>query len=91
MMMLINEPDPPDTRQHPVTSIVVRMICDRPEGCRSVVMLHPLRALGPGENQVLFDGSPRAAPLSRPARAPVRQGEARTLGEIARNGRIADR
>ena len=48
-------------QRHPVTSIVVthemktvQKVADR------VVMLHPLSRLKPGENQILFDGTPSA-------------------------------
>lgn len=59
-------------QRHPVTSIVVthemktvHKVADR------VVMLHPLTRLQPGENQVLFDGTPSALVQSADAR--VRQ------------------
>ena len=88
MSDVINELILQTRRQHPVTSIVVthdvrtvQKVADR------VVMLHPLARLGPGENQVLFDGSPAELPRCPDLR--VRQfvqGEARErLGEIARN------
>ena len=61
------------TRQrHPMTSVVVthdlktaRKVADR------VVMLHPLARLGPGENQLIFDGAPQRLEESQDAR--VRQ------------------
>jgi len=75
------------TRRRPVTSIVVthemktvQKVADR------VVMLYPLGRLVPGENQVLFDGTPEELRNSSDAR--VRQfieGEARDrLQELAR-------
>ena len=46
-------------RRHPVTSIVIthdmktaRKVADR------IVMLSPLARLGPGEGQIIFDGTP---------------------------------
>src|SRR5207237_3968349 len=63
MSDVINELILQTRRRHPVTSIVVthdlktvQKVADR------VVMLHPLARLGPGENQVLFDGSPAELP-----------------------------
>jgi phospholipid/cholesterol/gamma-HCH transport system ATP-binding protein len=87
MSDVINELIVQTRRQHPVTSIVVthdmrtvQKVADR------VVMLYPLARLGPGENQILFDGS--AVELERCQDMRVRQfvqGEARDrLMEIAR-------
>jgi phospholipid/cholesterol/gamma-HCH transport system ATP-binding protein len=66
------EPRPPDCSQDPVTSIIVThemktvyKVADR------VVMLYPLARLAPGENQILFDGSPDELRLCGDAR--VRQ------------------
>lgn len=89
MSDVINELILQTRRQHPVTSIVVthdmrtvQKVADR------VVMLHPLVRLGPGESQILFDGSP--AELQDCPDMRVRQfvqGEARErLKEIAGNG-----
>jgi phospholipid/cholesterol/gamma-HCH transport system ATP-binding protein len=89
MSDVINELILQTRRRHPVTSIVVthdmrtvQKVADR------VVMLHPLSRLKPGENQVLFDGSP--VELERCPDPRVRQfveGQARErLMEIARNG-----
>lgn len=89
MSDVINELILQTRRRHPVTSVVVthdmrtvQKVADR------VVMLHPLARLRPGENQILFDGSPselKAYPNKR-----VRQfveGQARErLSEIAGNG-----
>jgi phospholipid/cholesterol/gamma-HCH transport system ATP-binding protein len=59
MTDVINELILQTRQQHPVTSIVithdmktVHKVADR------IVMLYPLSRLGPGEPQVLFDGSP---------------------------------
>src|SRR5438876_10603470 len=59
MSDVINELILQTRRQHPMTSVVVThdmrtvyKVADR------VVMLYPLARLRPGENQVLFDGSP---------------------------------
>lgn len=89
MSDVINELILQTRRRHPVTSLVVthdmrtvQKVADR------VVMLHPLARLKPGENQILFDGSP--AELHHCQDSRVRQfveGEARErLMEIARNG-----
>jgi phospholipid/cholesterol/gamma-HCH transport system ATP-binding protein len=89
MSDVINELILQTRRRHPVTSIVVthdmrtvQKVADR------VVMLHPLSRLRPGENQILFDGSP--VELQRCQEPRVRQfveGEARErLLEIARTG-----
>jgi phospholipid/cholesterol/gamma-HCH transport system ATP-binding protein len=89
MSDVINELILQTRRRHPVTSIVVthdmrtvQKVADR------VVMLHPLGRLKPGENQILFDGSP--AELMRCQDRRVRQfveGQARErVTEIARNG-----
>jgi phospholipid/cholesterol/gamma-HCH transport system ATP-binding protein len=88
MSDVINELIVQTRRQHPVTSIVVthdmrtvQKVANR------VVMLYPLARLGPGESQILFDGS--AAELERCEDLRVRQfvrGEARDrLKEIARS------
>jgi phospholipid/cholesterol/gamma-HCH transport system ATP-binding protein len=87
MTDVINELILQTRRQRPVTSIVVthemktvQKVADR------VVMLYPLSRLVPGENQVLFDGTPEELRTSSDAR--VRQfieGEARDrLQELAR-------
>jgi phospholipid/cholesterol/gamma-HCH transport system ATP-binding protein len=89
MSDVINELILQTRRQHPVTSLVVthdmrtvQKVADR------VVMLHPLARLKPGEDQILFDGSPAQLQLCADTR--VRQfitGEARErLQEMARNG-----
>jgi len=76
-------------RRHPVTSIVVThdmktvsKVADR------VVMFYPLARLKPGEDQILFDGTPAQLQVCPEPR--VRQfveGEARErLMELARNG-----
>jgi phospholipid/cholesterol/gamma-HCH transport system ATP-binding protein len=89
MSDVINELILQTRRRRPVTSIVVthdmrtvQKVADR------VVMLHPLGRLKPGENQILFDGSP--AELQECPDNRVRQfveGQARErLTEIARNG-----
>jgi phospholipid/cholesterol/gamma-HCH transport system ATP-binding protein len=88
MSDVINELILQTRRQHPVTSIVVthdmktaRKVADR------IVMLCPLRALRPGEPQVLFDGTPEE--LERCTDRRVRQfaeGEAsERLMELAAN------
>jgi phospholipid/cholesterol/gamma-HCH transport system ATP-binding protein len=88
MSDVINELILQTRRRHPVTSIVVthdmrtvQKVADR------VVMLHPLARLKPGEDQILFDGSP--AELQHFQDMRVRQfiaGEARErLMELARN------
>ena len=87
MSDVINELILQTRRKHPVTSIVVthdmrtvQKVADR------VVMLYPLGRLRPGENQILFDGSP--AELQRCQDPRVRQfveGKARErLTELAR-------
>jgi phospholipid/cholesterol/gamma-HCH transport system ATP-binding protein len=87
MTDVINELILQTRRRRPVTSIVVthemkttQKVADR------VVMLYPLGRLVPGENQVLFDGTPEELRQSTDAR--VRQfieGEARDrLQELAR-------
>jgi phospholipid/cholesterol/gamma-HCH transport system ATP-binding protein len=87
MTDVINELILQTRRQRPVTSVVVthemktvQKVADR------VVMLYPLSRLVPGENQVLFDGTPEELRNSSDAR--VRQfieGEARDrLQELAR-------
>jgi phospholipid/cholesterol/gamma-HCH transport system ATP-binding protein len=87
MTDVINELILQTRRRRPVTSIVVthemktvQKVADR------VVMLYPLGRLVPGENQVLFDGTPEELRNSTDAR--VRQfieGEARDrLQELAR-------
>jgi phospholipid/cholesterol/gamma-HCH transport system ATP-binding protein len=89
MSDVINELILQTRRRRPVTSIVVthdmrtvQKVADR------VIMLHPLARLGPGENQILFDGSP--VELQRCPDTRVRQfvqGEAgERLREIARDG-----
>src|SRR5262249_22370450 len=86
---VINELILQTRRQRPVTSIVVThdmktvtRVADR------VVMLYPLSRLQPGEDQVLFDGTP--AELQQSPDPHVRQfieGEARNrLQELARQG-----
>src|SRR5262245_30405216 len=87
MTDVINELILQTRRQRPVTSVVVthemktvQKVAER------VVMLYPLGRLVPGENQVLFDGTPEELRQSTDAR--VRQfieGEARDrLQELAR-------
>jgi phospholipid/cholesterol/gamma-HCH transport system ATP-binding protein len=87
MTDVINELILQTRRRRPVTSIVVthdmktvQKVADR------IVMLYPLSRLGPGESQVLFDGTPEE--LARCTEPRVRQfveGEARDrLGELAR-------
>jgi phospholipid/cholesterol/gamma-HCH transport system ATP-binding protein len=87
MTDVINELILQTRRQRPVTSIVVthdmktvQKVADR------IIMFYPLSRLGPGENQVLFDGTPEE--LARCSEPRVRQfveGEARDrLGELAR-------
>ncbi len=89
MSDVINELILQTRRRRPVTSIVVthdmrtvQKVADR------VIMLHPLARLGPGESQILFDGSP--VELQRCPDTRVRQfvqGEAgERLREIARDG-----
>jgi phospholipid/cholesterol/gamma-HCH transport system ATP-binding protein len=89
MTDVINELILQTRRQRPVTSVVVthelktvQKVADR------VVMLYPLAQLAPGENQILFDGTPEE--LARCEEARVRQfvaGEARDrLQEQLRNG-----
>src|SRR5262249_43202356 len=89
MTDVINELILQTRRRHPVTSIVVthemktvHKVADR------VVMLYPLSRLVPGENQVLFDGTPDD--LLRCGDRRVRQfveGEASDrLQEMARDG-----
>jgi phospholipid/cholesterol/gamma-HCH transport system ATP-binding protein len=89
MSDVINELILQTRRQRPVTSIVVThdmktvlKVADR------VVMLYPLSRLPPGEDQVLFDGTP--AELQQSPDPRVRQfikGEARDrLQELARQG-----
>jgi phospholipid/cholesterol/gamma-HCH transport system ATP-binding protein len=89
MSDVINELILQTRRRRPVTSIVVthdlrtvQKVADR------VVMLYPLARLRPGENQILFDGSP--AKLQECPDKRVRQfveGQARErLIEMARNG-----
>jgi phospholipid/cholesterol/gamma-HCH transport system ATP-binding protein len=87
MTDVINELILQTRRRRPVTSVVVthemktvQKVADR------VVMFYPLSRLGPGESQVLFDGTPEE--LQRCADPRVRQfveGEARErLEELAR-------
>jgi phospholipid/cholesterol/gamma-HCH transport system ATP-binding protein len=87
MTDVINELILQTRRQHPVTSLIVthemktvHKVADR------VVMLYPLSRLIPGENQILFNGTPEE--LARCSEARVRQfieGEARErLQELAR-------
>jgi phospholipid/cholesterol/gamma-HCH transport system ATP-binding protein len=87
MTDVINELILQTRRQRPVTSIVVthdmktvQKVADR------VVMFYPLARLGPGDKQILFDGTPQE--LAACADPRVRQfveGEARDrLGELAR-------
>ncbi len=87
MTDVINELILQTRRRHPVTSIVVthdmktvHKVADR------IVMLYPLNRLVPGENQVLFDGTPDE--LRQCAEPRVRQfveGEARDrLEELAK-------
>jgi phospholipid/cholesterol/gamma-HCH transport system ATP-binding protein len=87
MTDVINELILQTRRQRPVTSIVVThemktvtKVSDR------VVMLYPLSRLQPGENQILFDGTPEQ--LQQCTEPRVRQfieGEARDrLLELAR-------
>jgi phospholipid/cholesterol/gamma-HCH transport system ATP-binding protein len=73
-------------QRHPVTSVVVthemktvQKVADR------VIMLHPLTRLQPGENQVLFDGTPTALKQSTDPRVQqFVEGEARErLRELA--------
>jgi phospholipid/cholesterol/gamma-HCH transport system ATP-binding protein len=89
MSDVINELILQTRRRRPLTSIVVthdmrtvQKVADR------VIMLHPLARLGPGEHQILFDGTP--VELQRCEDTRVRQfvqGEARErLREIARDG-----
>jgi phospholipid/cholesterol/gamma-HCH transport system ATP-binding protein len=90
MTDVINELILQTRRQHPVTSIVVthemktaQKVADR------VVMFYPLSRLGPGEGQILFDGTPDE--LLRCPDPRVRQfveGEARDrLSELANGGK----
>jgi phospholipid/cholesterol/gamma-HCH transport system ATP-binding protein len=87
MTDVINELILQTRQKHPVTSVIVthemktvHKVADR------VVMLYPLSRLVPGENQMLFDGTPEE--LSRCTDGRVRQfieGEARDrLQELAR-------
>ncbi len=76
MTDVINELILQTRQRRPVTSVVVThemktvfKVADR------VVMLYPLSRLTPGENQVLFDGTPEELrAVRRPARAAVRRG-----------------
>jgi phospholipid/cholesterol/gamma-HCH transport system ATP-binding protein len=87
MTDVINELILQTRKQHPITSIVVTHEMKTVHKCADrVVMFYPLARLHPGENQILFDGSPTelvACPDER-----VRQfveGEARDrLQELAR-------
>jgi phospholipid/cholesterol/gamma-HCH transport system ATP-binding protein len=76
-------------QRHPVTSVVVThemktvyKVADR------VVMLYPLSRLGPGEPQILFDGTPdELRQCSEPRVRQFIEGEARDrLQELAQNG-----
>jgi len=88
MSDVINELILQTRQKRPVTSLVVthdmktaQKVADR------IVMLYPLARLGPGEGQVLFDGTPEEIQRCQDVR--VRQfveGEARErLSEMARN------
>jgi len=87
MTDVINELILQTRKQRPITSVVVTHEMRTVQKCADrVVMLYPLSRLGPGEPQVLFDGSPKdleACPDPR-----VKQfieGEARDrLQELAR-------
>jgi phospholipid/cholesterol/gamma-HCH transport system ATP-binding protein len=87
MTDVINELILQARRQRPVTSILVTHEMKTVLKCADrVVMLYPLGRLGPGENQVLFDGTPQdllACPDVRVTQ--FVQGEARDrLGELAK-------
>ena len=89
MTDVINELILQTRRQRPVTSIVVTHEMKTVyKVAQRVVMLYPLSRLVPGENQILFDGTPEE--LGRCADARVHQfiaGEARDrLQELARAG-----
>jgi phospholipid/cholesterol/gamma-HCH transport system ATP-binding protein len=87
MTDVINELILQTRRQHPVTSVVVthemktvQKVADR------VVMFYPLSRLNPGENQVLFDGTPEElARCTDPRVQQFVEGQARErLQELAR-------
>jgi phospholipid/cholesterol/gamma-HCH transport system ATP-binding protein len=60
MTDVINELITQTRRQHNVTSIVVTHEMKTVHKCADrVVMFYPLVRLGPGENQILFDGTPQ--------------------------------
>jgi phospholipid/cholesterol/gamma-HCH transport system ATP-binding protein len=87
MTDVINELILQTRRQRPVTSVVVTHEMKTVyKVAQRVVMLYPLSRLVPGENQILFDGTPEE--LDRSADARVHQfiaGEARDrLQEVAR-------
>src|SRR5207302_1359231 len=89
MSDVINELILQTRRGRPVTSIVVTHDMKTvPKVADRVVMLYPLARLKPGEQQVLFDGSPDE--LGRSADRRVRQfveGQAQErLRELAREG-----
>jgi phospholipid/cholesterol/gamma-HCH transport system ATP-binding protein len=87
MTDVINELILQTRKQRPITSIIVTHELKTVHKCADrVVMLYPLVRLGPGENQILFDGTP--ADLATHPDPRVRQfveGEARErLQELAR-------
>jgi phospholipid/cholesterol/gamma-HCH transport system ATP-binding protein len=92
MTDVINELITQTRRRRPVTSVVVTHEMKTVQKCADrVVMLYPLVRLGPGENQVLFNGLPQDLPACPDPR--VRQfveGEAGDrLGELARQEEVA--
>jgi phospholipid/cholesterol/gamma-HCH transport system ATP-binding protein len=87
MTDVINELILQTRRRHPVTSIVVTHELKTVHKCADrVVMLYPLVRLGPGENQVLFDGTPQdLLACADPRVKQFVEGEARDrLGELAK-------
>jgi phospholipid/cholesterol/gamma-HCH transport system ATP-binding protein len=87
MTDVINELILQTRRRRPVTSIVVTHDMKTVQKVANrVVMLYPLSRLGPGEMQVLFDGTPEElAGCPEPRVRQFVEGEARDrLGELAR-------
>jgi phospholipid/cholesterol/gamma-HCH transport system ATP-binding protein len=87
MTDVINELILQTRKQRPITSIIVTHELKTVQKCADrVVMLYPLGRLQPGENQVLFDGSPgELATHTDPRVRQFVEGEARDrLQELAR-------